>query len=134
MKDFYKDIIHLPRRISPVHAPMPRNLRAAQFAPFAALAGYGEVIRECGRLTEERKELSEEFAEELRRKLNTLARQIPERPSLQITWFEPDKKKAGGAYRGTAGRLKNLDLRRRRLELDDGTSIPIDDIVEIETP
>lgn len=134
MKDFYKDIIHLPRRISPVHAPMPRNLRAAQFAPFAALAGYGEVIRECGRLTEERKELSEEFAEELRRKLNTLARQIPERPSLQITWFEPDKKKAGGAYRGTAGRLKIWTCAEDGWSWTTEQASLLDDIVEIETP
>lgn len=33
--------------------------RAAQFSPFAALTGYGEVIKETARLTDRKPELSE---------------------------------------------------------------------------
>lgn len=33
----YADIIHLSRPISKFHKPMPQNMRAAQFSPFAAL-------------------------------------------------------------------------------------------------
>lgn len=41
----YKDIIHLPHHVSETRPRMPLSERAAQFAPFAALTEYGEVIR-----------------------------------------------------------------------------------------
>ncbi|MBR3537943.1 MAG: hypothetical protein IKN79_02585 [Eubacterium sp.] len=40
----YGDIIHLPHPISRKHPRMSREQRAAQFAPFAALTGYDQVI------------------------------------------------------------------------------------------
>lgn len=42
----YKDIIHLPHHVSKKHPQMPLRDRAAQFAPFAALSGHEDVIRE----------------------------------------------------------------------------------------
>lgn len=42
----YSDIIHLSRPVITNHPPMPRAARAAQFAPFAALATYNEVVAE----------------------------------------------------------------------------------------
>ena len=45
-KDTYEDIINLPRHVSERHLPMPLHDRAAQFAPFAALTGYDDVIEE----------------------------------------------------------------------------------------
>ena len=45
----YDDIINLPHHISKKHRPMPRETRAAQFAPFAALTGHQEVIRQMER-------------------------------------------------------------------------------------
>ena len=47
MNDFehrYDDIIGLPRPEPQRHPRMPRADRAAQFAPFAALTGFEEVI------------------------------------------------------------------------------------------
>lgn len=41
----YDDIIHLDRPKSN-HQPMETAMRAAQFAPFAALSGHEEVIEE----------------------------------------------------------------------------------------
>lgn len=40
----YDDIIGLPRPEPQRHPRMPRADRAAQFAPFAALTGFGDVI------------------------------------------------------------------------------------------
>ena len=54
----YEDIIGLPHHVSQRHPHMPVSDRAAQFAPFAALTGYGDVIKETARQTEERPELS----------------------------------------------------------------------------
>lgn len=42
----YDDIIHLPHHVSKNHPQMSIRDRAAQFAPFAALTGHGEAIRE----------------------------------------------------------------------------------------
>lgn len=42
----YDDIIGLEHPTSKKHRPMARRDRAAQFAPFAALKGYEEVIDE----------------------------------------------------------------------------------------
>ena len=42
----YEDIVNLPHHVSKKHPPMPMAKRAAQFAPFAALTGYGEVIQQ----------------------------------------------------------------------------------------
>ena len=43
----YDDIIGLKRPVSKKHAPMPIADRAAQFAPFAALTGFGGMIDEA---------------------------------------------------------------------------------------
>ena len=43
----YDDILHLPHHVSSVHPQMPLAERAAQFAPFAALAGFEEAVREA---------------------------------------------------------------------------------------
>lgn len=40
----YEDIINHPHHVSKKHPPMSMMARAAQFAPFAALTGYGDAI------------------------------------------------------------------------------------------
>lgn len=42
----YEDILYLPHPVSGKHPRMPAADRAAQFAPFAALTGHGEIIKE----------------------------------------------------------------------------------------
>ena len=46
----YDDIIGLPHHVSSVHPQMSMYSRAAQFAPFSALTGHEEAIRETARL------------------------------------------------------------------------------------
>lgn len=48
----YEDIVDLPHHVSKTHPQMPMEKRAAQFAPFAALTGYHDMISEAGRITE----------------------------------------------------------------------------------
>ena len=45
-QDDYKDIIDMPRHVSKNHPPMSMLNRAAQFAPFAALNGFEEKLKE----------------------------------------------------------------------------------------
>ena len=62
----YEDIIDLPHPSSKKHPRMPAMNRAAQFAPFAALTGYGEAAEETARRQEERElENGNETFEEL---------------------------------------------------------------------
>ena len=49
MMDKYADIINLPPPTSKRHPRMSMLERAAQFAPFAALTGYGDVIDAAAR-------------------------------------------------------------------------------------
>lgn len=60
----YDDIIDLPHHVSKTHPQMPLADRAAQFAPFAALTGHADAIRETERMVEERVAHEYEFAEE----------------------------------------------------------------------
>ena len=47
-KNNYNDIINLPHHVSKKHPKMSLKDRSAQFAPFAALTGYDEAIKEVG--------------------------------------------------------------------------------------
>jgi len=53
MNDNYEDIINLPHYEPKRHPRMSMEARAAQFAPFAALTGYEEAIKEAAKHHEE---------------------------------------------------------------------------------
>ena len=48
----YDDIINLPHHVSKRHPQMSMWNRAAQFAPFAALTGYEDAIRDTAQENE----------------------------------------------------------------------------------
>lgn len=129
----YDDIIHLPHPTSTKHPRMPIRDRAAIFSPFAALSGHSAAIAETARLTDRRIELDEDARVELDRRQQSLLEHLAERPEVTVTWFQPDERKDGGAYITTTGRLKKVDKVARTLVLTDGTAIPLDDVVDIES-
>ena len=47
MNENYDDIINLPHYEPKHHKRMPPVMRAAQFAPYAALTGYDDVIAQA---------------------------------------------------------------------------------------
>ncbi len=128
----YDDIIHLPHHVSGVHPQMAAGDRAAQFSPFAALTGYEDVLEEAGRLTGERIELDEDAKNILDEKLRTIQEQMADHPQVEITYFVPDEKKAGGAYTTAAGWVKKIDRYGQNIIMNDGTKIPIGEIQEIQ--
>lgn len=130
----YDDMIDMPHHVSRVHPQMRMEERAAQFSPFAALTGYGAVIKETARQTVPRLELSENSQEETKRQLDHLAEHIHEPPEVSITYFQADQKKEGGAYVTAAGTIKRLDDVEGILKLEDGTCIKIEDIIKIQSP
>ena len=128
----YDDIINLPHHESPTRPRMPRENRAAQFSPFAAVVGHDAAIKETGRLTDKRIELGESSIAELDMKLLMLADLIDEHLEISVTYFLPDEKKEGGAYVTVTGAVKKIDDVQRVILFMDGKCIAITDIMEIE--
>ena len=128
----YDDIIDLPHHVSETRAHMPMHDRAAQFSPFAALTGYSAAIEETARLTEPRRELTEEQKLLIDRRLRDLQLRIKAEPALTVVYFQPDSRKAGGAYLSIRGRLKRVDEYAGVLELTDGTQIPLRDLLSLD--
>lgn len=128
----YDDIIHLPHPVSGRHAGMSMSDRAAQFSPFAALTGYDGVIAETGRLTDQSTELTEGRKAELNEKLLAIREVLHTQPQVCLTYFQPDSRKAGGAYVSITGRIKKIDEYEGTLLFTDGTQIPIDRIYAID--
>ena len=131
MTDPYDDILHLPHPTSKRHPRMPIVDRAAQFSPFAALTGHRAAIEETARVTDRRIELDEDAKEQLDQMLQLLLERIDEQPEITVTWFSPDKKKAGGQYHTATGKLKRIDTQESRLILTDGAQIPLEDLLRI---
>lgn len=128
----YDDIIDLPHHVSETHPPMSRADRAAQFSPFAALTGYDAAVRETARVTEQRIELDEGVKAELNARLNCILEHLPEHPQVSITYFMPDEKKSGGAYRTVTGAVRKLDGFAKTLTLVDGTVVPVEEMIHVE--
>ena len=125
----YTDILTLPHPTSKKHPRMTRTARAAQFAPFAALTGYNEAVKETARLTDEQLELDDTEKAQLNEKLQLLRQHLPRQLPITITFFIPDTKKAGGSYQTITGPVKKIQEYERRLIMTDGTIIPIDAII-----
>ena len=129
--DMYDDIIGLPHHVSANHPPMSMYDRAAQFAPFAALTGYGEAITETGRLTDSRRELDESEKAVIDMHLQFLKDHLSEKPEVSVTYFAADSLKAGGSYKEASGVVAEVSSLRHALTMADGTTIPIEDIFSI---
>ena len=115
------------------HARMPRESRAAQFAPFAAMVGHDAAIAEVERLTEKRILLDEEAIRELDERLRYLDALIDSTPEVSITYFKPDERKSGGAYLTARGHLSRICKDTKTVFLSSGITVPIEEIVEVNS-
>lgn len=132
MPDNYDDIKHLSRPQYDDFPPMPISDRAAQFSPFAALVGYDDEVAETARLTDDRKELTEDEADELDNNLNRLLDMLGERPEVKVTYFVPDDRKSGGSYAEKTGNVRIYDGFNKALVFTDGDRIEITDIIKLD--
>lgn len=128
----YEDMLELSHPVSKIHPQMPRRDRAAKFAPFAALTGYEEAVREAARFTEEKMILDEDSKEQLDWKLRRLQEKVKEKPTITVTYFLKDEKKKGGKYVTVTGVLKKIDSYTHQFVLENGEEIPMEDIVSLE--
>ena len=109
---------------------MKNEMRAAQFAPFAALTGFEELLEESRRLTDERPALSDDEAFKLDQALRRLA-ESRERHFVELVYFEPDPFKDGGECKTKSGVVRRIDEVMRVVIFEDREVISIDDLVEI---
>ena len=128
----YDDILHLSRPVSVRHARMSMVDRGAQFSPFAALVGYGQVLQESARLTQAETFLDESSKELLDRKLRFLADHPGRVEQVRFLCYRPDERKSGGSFLWLEGSVKKIDLYRRRVVLADGQEFAIEDIRSID--
>ena len=131
MDERYKAIINLPRHVSPSRKKMDVQDRAAQFAPYAALVGFGDVVDEAARITVERAVQDEGEIERINRILTYVLASVGE-IKAEFTYFKKDARKSGGDYLKKEGYAVKIDESRHELVFLDKTILPIDDIVKIE--
>lgn len=127
----YKDIINLRHHVSKKHIPMSLESRAAQFAPFAALTGHAEAIKEAGRITYDKIEIAEDFKMIINSKLQMIQEKVLSFPEISVTYFLKDKKKSGGQYFTFNGHVRKIDFYNRVIVFIDDVEICIDDIIDI---
>ena len=128
----YDDIINLPHHTSSKRPRMSMIDRAAQFSPFAALTGYDAAVKETARLTDRRIELDEYSKAALDERLQLIQEHLKEHPEVTITYFQPDKRKDGGAYLSVIGGIKKIDAYEKCVVMMDKRKIPIDEIFGID--
>lgn len=123
----YEDIINMPHHEpSSKHVRMSIYNRSAQFAPFAALTGYGEEVKEKEKEKYSKIILSEDEKVLLDEKLNEcLSKEVV------IRYFKENKVKNTGQYCDKVSVIVKIDYIYRKLILNDKTSIDIDDVTDI---
>lgn len=71
--------------------------------------------------------------QELNERFNILQEHLHEQPEVRFTYFKSDAQKGGGAYLTVSGVVKKIKLYEREILLQDGTIIPVDDILKMES-
>ena len=135
----YADIIDLSHHQSAKRKHMSLHDRAAQFAPFAALVGYDEMVDEEARLTDRQITPGESDLDRLDRIFRSLSARLSagQQPEISALVFVPDTHKAGGRYEAVTGRAKRLDpVEKKLILLGSGTppeeiSLSLDRILDI---
>ena len=77
-------------------------------------------------------ELDEDSKEQLDERLQMIREHLAERPEITFTFFQPDERKQGGAYRTITGKVKKIDEYEHRILLEDGTALMVEHLVSIE--
>ena len=127
----YDGIINLENHRSRKHPHMSLYARSAQFAPFAALTGYDDAVRETGRETSRRIELDEEIKSIIDAKLQFIRENINKRQEISFTFFVPDIRKEGGKYVTETGIVKRFDDLEQTVILTNKNKIPINELIDV---
>ena len=125
----YTDIIETSYKKSTKYKQMKRKNRAAQFAPFAALTGYKDIIHDTERLTEEKRVIDENKRMLLDQKLKHF---LKTQEMIKITYFKKEETKTGGCYLSIMQSVKRIDELYKTVILNNQQIIAIEDIYDLE--
>ncbi len=129
----YQDILNFPYPNPEIEKDFPdKVLRAAQFAPFAALTGHDAAVAETARITQRRQELDEDVKTQLDMKIRRLDDAMGEHRTVSVTYFQPDERKEGGQYLTYTGVVVGIKMFERMMVFADGTLIPVDEVIALE--
>lgn len=126
----YDDIINLPHHVSATRPHMSMLERAAQFAPFAALTGYDEMVDETSRFVDAKIEIDEQRKTEIDLNLRRLCAD----PTLTAVFvvFVPDMLKEGGVYERKVGSIERYDSNRHTVTVN-GEEILIESLYDVRS-
>ena len=128
----YDDIINLEHHISKKHKQMSLENRSAQFAPFAALVGYDDAVKETARITDSKIFIDDEIKEIINKTIQQIKNNLNKHVQIKVTYFIPDKLKSGGKYQIEVGIVAKINEYSKIIKLETGTEIPIEEIIELE--
>ena len=121
----YNDIMDVPRHVSRAHLPMTKQDRAGQFAPFAALTGYRELLdKTAQRYANKRYPTGEEV-----QAIFAFFRGLPmdEAVTLELTYFNGES----GYYDHYRGSLSRINWAQQVAYFVDGPRIPLRSIRDV---
>ena len=130
----YSDIINLPHHQSVRRPHMSVYNRAAQFAPFAALVGYDQMVQDTADtlLLDQRVILSEDQKGILDEKLKILQEHLAEMPEIHITYFDENSNELGGGYVSYFGTVRRMEHYPAKLIMMDRKEILVSDILDMD--
>ena len=123
----YMDIIDYNYMGSKYRKHMSIYERSAQFAPFAALTGFDDVIKETGRIVNSKIELSDDEKSEINKMISNCINK-----DIIVTYYVSDDYKDGGNYKNYKGVVRRIDYVYKNIIFYDKAIINIDDIIYIE--
>lgn len=128
----YDDIINLEHHISKKHKQMSLENRSAQFAPFAALTGYDDAVKETARITDSKIFIDDGIKEIINKTIQQIKNNLNNNIQIKVTYFVPDKLKSGGKYQTKIGIVAKINEYLKIIKLEEGTEIPIEEIIELD--
>lgn len=128
----YDDILNLEHHISKKHKQMSLENRSAQFAPFAALVGYDDAVKETARITDSKIFIDDGIKEIINKTIQKIKNNLNKNVQIKVTYFIPDQLKSGGKYKTEVGIVEKINEYSKIIKLEAGIEIPIEEIIELE--
>ncbi len=125
----YDDIIELPHYEFKNHKRMSIESRSTQFAPFSALTGYEDEVKETARLTDKEIVLTNEQKLIINEKLTFIK---DKDINVKVIYFIKDKYKTGVKYFEKDGIIKKIDYIKKHIIFEDKFKLDMNCIIEIE--